>query len=169
MSKVKKIIGVCGWKNSGKTTLITSVLPVFVQNSISVGVIKHTHHKVSLDRPGKDSYLYREHGATTSVIMIDKGWAMTHSSEKTLKPYDIFHRIEEEFVIIEGFKMLAHPKIEVYTPENNKPLGFSEWTNIVAVASDKPLDIPSELLWCNRNNPEDIFSIMLQEAREITL
>ena len=170
MSNIKKIIGVCGWKNNGKTTLITSVLPLFIKNSISVGVIKHTHHTVSLDKKGKDSYLYREHGASTSVIMTDKGWAMTRFCEDSPKPYDILHKIEEEFIIIEGFKMLPHPKIEVYSLENNNPLGALEWPNIVAIASDRPLDnIPSGILWYDRNDPDSIFSFMIQHARKISL
>ena len=38
-----KTIGVIGWKNSGKTTLVSNLVKFFVSKKLSVGVIKHAH------------------------------------------------------------------------------------------------------------------------------
>ena len=54
-----KVFGFAGYSGSGKTTLIERVLPGLIAHGLRVSVIKHTHHDVDLDRPGKDSYRHR--------------------------------------------------------------------------------------------------------------
>ena len=44
-----KIIGVVGWKNSGKTTLIEKLINEFNNRSLTVSTIKHSHHNFSVD------------------------------------------------------------------------------------------------------------------------
>ena len=51
-----KIIGVVGWKDTGKTTLIEKLIKEFNLRNLSVSTIKHSHHNVSLDRQGTDSF-----------------------------------------------------------------------------------------------------------------
>ena len=57
-----KIFGLVGWSGSGKTTLMVSLLPELVGRGITVSTIKHTHHNVDVDKPGKDSYRHRNAG-----------------------------------------------------------------------------------------------------------
>jgi molybdopterin-guanine dinucleotide biosynthesis protein MobB len=66
------IIGVAGWSGSGKTTLITKAIPVLVRRGITVATVKHAHHEFDIDRPGKDSWLHREAGAS-EVAMFPAG------------------------------------------------------------------------------------------------
>jgi len=49
------VIAVCGFKNSGKTTLLEGVIPVLCNQGLAVGVIKHDAHGVQVDHQGKDS------------------------------------------------------------------------------------------------------------------
>lgn len=53
-----KTIAVIGWKNSGKTTLVSNLVKFFDSQDISVGVIKHAHHSFDIDHPNTDSYQY---------------------------------------------------------------------------------------------------------------
>ena len=58
-----KTIAVIGWKNSGKTTLVSNLVKFFDSQDISVGVIKHAHHSFDIDHPNTDSYKIRKSGA----------------------------------------------------------------------------------------------------------
>ena len=61
-----RVIGLAGWSGSGKTTLISKVIPVLVGRGLRVSTVKHAHHAFDIDRPGKDSWLHREAGASRS-------------------------------------------------------------------------------------------------------
>ena len=52
------IIGVVGWKNTGKTTLIEKLINEFNNRSLTVSTIKHSHHNFSVDKHGTDSVSY---------------------------------------------------------------------------------------------------------------
>ena len=45
-----------------------------------------------------------------------------------------------DLVLVEGFKTQAHPKLEVFRAAVKKPPLYPEDENIVAIASDKPLE-----------------------------
>jgi len=49
------VVAVCGFKNSGKTTLLEHVVPLLEKQGLAVAVIKHDAHGIHLDHRGKDS------------------------------------------------------------------------------------------------------------------
>ncbi|MGB5281769.1 MAG: molybdopterin-guanine dinucleotide biosynthesis protein MobB, partial [Arenicellales bacterium] len=57
------MVGFCAWSGTGKTTLLTQLLPLMVEQGLKVAVVKHAHHTFDIDHPGKDSYELREAGA----------------------------------------------------------------------------------------------------------
>ncbi|MBT5373116.1 MAG: molybdopterin-guanine dinucleotide biosynthesis protein B, partial [Rhodospirillaceae bacterium] len=63
-----KVFGMAGWSGSGKTTLLTRLLPELIGRGYRVSTIKHTHHNVEVDKPGKDSYAHRKAGATEVMV-----------------------------------------------------------------------------------------------------
>ena len=44
-----KTIAVIGWKNSGKTTLVSNLTNYYSNKGIKVGVVKHAHHNFDID------------------------------------------------------------------------------------------------------------------------
>ena len=54
-----KTIAVIGWKNSGKTTLVSNLVSHLSKNNLKVGVVKHAHHTFDIDHPNTDSYKIR--------------------------------------------------------------------------------------------------------------
>ena len=58
-----KVFGVVGWKNNGKTTLVERLVAHLTAPGYRVSTVKHAHHEVDLDQPGKDSWRHREAGA----------------------------------------------------------------------------------------------------------
>ncbi len=138
-----KVFGLAGWSGSGKTTLVKSLLPELVRRGITVSTIKHAHHNFDVDRPGKDSYVHREAGATEVLVGSANRWALMHElrgqAEPTLEKL-IARMTPVDLLIIEGFKFDTHDKLEIRRQEVDKPPLAETDDHIVAIASDSPLE-----------------------------
>lgn len=138
-----KIFGLAGWSGSGKTTLMAKLLPALVAKGIRVSTMKHAHHEFDLDKPGKDSWVHRQSGATEVAIVSARRYAIMHELRGAPEPAieDLLPRLAPvDLLLIEGFKRHAHPKLEIHRPSVGKPLLAADDPDIVAVASDA--DIP---------------------------
>jgi molybdopterin-guanine dinucleotide biosynthesis protein B len=62
------IFAVSGVKNSGKTTLITRILPLLARQGLRVAVIKHDGHDFAADVPGTDTWRQQQAGAYGTAI-----------------------------------------------------------------------------------------------------
>ena len=146
---MKNAIGIVGWKNSGKTTLIKRLVSALTSDNISVATIKHAHHDFDIDQPGRDSHEHRLAGAIEVLISSQRRWAHINElddNEKELKLSQLIDKIEDsKLIIIEGFKKESHEKLEIHRRENNKPLLYNKLSNVVAIVSDdvhKDVNVP---------------------------
>ena len=138
-----RIIGIAGYSGSGKTTLIEKVIPVLAREGLRVSLIKHAHHEFDIDHPGKDSYRHRHAGCTEVLITSSKRWAMMHELRGAAEPTldDQLKRLSPcDLVIVEGFKSLPIPKIEVHRRAGHTPVLYPEDPNVVAIVTDEPLE-----------------------------
>lgn len=138
------IIGVVGWKNSGKTTLVAGLVQEFTGRGLRVSVVKHAHHTFEIDQPGKDSYRARNAGAAQVAIVSAGRWALIHELRNEPEPSleEILSQIRPcDLLIVEGYKTATIPKIEVRNSAtvSQKPLAPDD-PHIIAVASDTPAD-----------------------------
>jgi molybdopterin-guanine dinucleotide biosynthesis protein B len=162
-----RVIGLAGWSGSGKTTLITRVIPVLIGRGLKVATVKHAHHEFDIDRPGKDSWLHREAGASEVAVVSSRRWALIHELRGEPEPplADILSKFDAaDLVIVEGFKRHAHPKLEIYRAAIGKPLLYPEDNCIVAIASDTPLP-KAQLPVLNLDDIENIANMLEAEAR----
>ena len=136
------VIGVVGYKNNGKTRLATRLLTEFTGRGLRVSTIKHTHHSVDLDRPGKDSHQHRMAGAHETVIASAKRFAILHEYRDApeLELDALLTRLATvDLVIVEGFKAHPHPKIEAHFSKSQTPLLAPHDPLIWGVVSDVEL------------------------------
>lgn len=138
------IFGVTGWKNSGKTTLVTKLVEELTRRGYRVSTIKHAHHAFDIDKEGADSYRHRQAGASEVAIVSGKRWALMHELRDEAEPAldDVIARLSPcDIVIIEGYKREGHPKIEARRMDarNREPLAETD-PQIVAIAADYPLE-----------------------------
>jgi len=161
-----RIIGLAGWSGAGKTTLITKVIPVLRARGLMVATVKHAHHEFDLDKPGKDSWLHREAGASEVVIVSSRRWALIHELRDEPEPRlaEILAKLSPvDLVIVEGFKRHAHPKIEVYRAAVGQPFLHPDDNCIVAIATDAPLpQAPLPVLMLD--DVESIANVLQAEA-----
>lgn len=142
------VFGITGWKNSGKTGLVTRLVAEFTRRGFRVSTVKHAHHDFDIDRPGADSYRHREAGANEVALVSGRRWALMHELRGDEEPPldAILSRIAPcDLILIEGYKREAHPKIETRRSASGdrEPLSVSD-PNIVAIAADHGL--PDEKL-----------------------
>ena len=138
-----KVFGVTGWKNSGKTTLVTRLIAELTKRGFKVSSIKHAHHKCDIDKPGTDSYRHREAGAgEVALVAAGVRWAVMHECTTEEEPLldDILPMLSPcDLVLVEGYKTEPFPKIEVRRADAKHTDPLSPQDNmIVALASDMP-------------------------------
>ena len=159
------VFGFAGWSGSGKTTLLEQLIPRFTQAGLTVSVIKHAHHRVDIDKPGKDSWRHREAGATEVLVTTDQRWALMHelrgAPEPTLDEH-LSHMSPCDLVLVEGFKAAPIAKIEVHRPSVGKPLLHPDDASIVAIATDETLSVPLPVL--DIDDPDAVVAFILQQT-----
>ncbi|MCG7200733.1 molybdopterin-guanine dinucleotide biosynthesis protein B [Marinobacter pelagius] len=133
------VIGIVGWKNSGKTTLASALIRELSSRGLTVNSIKHAHHMVDVDQPGTDSYKHREAGAREVILAGGQRFAIMHELRGDKEPTldELLARLAPcDWVVVEGFKTHAHPKIEVHRQESSRGPLYREDASIIALATD---------------------------------
>ena len=127
-----KIIGVVGWKNTGKTTLIEKLIKEFNERNLTVSTIKHSHHNFSVDRQGTDSFRHFNAGAKETILASDTKWikfSRQISECESSLDYLIKQIVPVDIVIVEGFKVSRYKKVEVVNSlSKRKPLYETDQT-----------------------------------------
>ena len=152
MSHSIHVLGfVAAHRNMGKTTLIEKLIQHMQTQGIRVSVIKHTHHDIEIDKPGKDSYRFRAAGAGQVLISSSHRWALITETNNNDDPsleslIDKLQNQNTDIIFFEGFKSAAFPKIEVYR-ESDADMLYLEDSNIIGIATDdisrcRDIDIP---------------------------
>lgn len=162
MSKPPPILGFCAHSGTGKTALLTSLLPLLKARGLKVGVVKHAHHGFDTDRPGKDSYELRKAGAKQTLVSSSRRWALVtelfgNESEAGLD--DLIAHLDHadlDLILVEGFKREPFPKIELHRPELGKPVMCREDENVVAFATNATAPGDIEIPVLNLDSPGEI-------------
>ena len=151
---------VSGFKNSGKTRMIMSLLEQIRKEGFSAAVIKHDGHDCFSVNEECDTGHFLEHGAVSTAIFsagrydffaneeVDADFLIKKAASLSRKP---------DFIMIEGLKDSEYPKIEVLRK------GVSEsrhckTENLICVASDFELkeENPS-VLQLDAEKPAELF------------
>ena len=130
---------IAGYKNVGKTTLTARLVSEFTARGFKVSTIKHAHHAVDIDQPGRDSYMHREAGAQEVVLVSRARWALLHELRGAEEPTldEILGRMSPcDIVLTEGYKRDKHPKIEVRRNGVDRPPLAEDDPSVVAIACD---------------------------------
>jgi molybdopterin-guanine dinucleotide biosynthesis adapter protein len=155
------ILGFAAFSGTGKTTLLIQLIPVLTQMGLRVGLIKHSHHSFQIDHPGKDSFELRQAGASPVMIVSSHRRAIITEIMPAKEPsldeeLQYFDQSELDLILVEGFKSEKFPKIELHRPSLEKPFLYPNDPNIIAIASDCRLQIPSYLTQLDINLPQSI-------------
>ncbi len=163
----RPLLGFAAFSGTGKTTLLSKVLPILKSQGIRVGVLKHAHHTFDIDHPGKDSYTLRHAGASQMLIASSKRWAlMTETPDNNQAPdlNEMLLQLDQsqlDLILIEGFKGEAFPKIELHRKSLGKPLLHSSDRDIIAIATDEKIITENNIPQLDINNESQIIDFIL--------
>ncbi|MEL0584187.1 MAG: molybdopterin-guanine dinucleotide biosynthesis protein B [Candidatus Thiodiazotropha sp. (ex. Lucinoma kazani)] len=168
------LLGFSAFSGTGKTTLLTRLLPILKEQGLRIAVVKHAHHLFEIDHPTKDSYELRKAGATQMLVSSRGRMALISESDTNRPEPGLASMLgyldpnSLDLVLVEGFKLEAIHKIELHRPSMGKPLLCHTDPNIVAVATDKPVNaVPEHLPILNLNNPQEIAGFIRQYMQQI--
>lgn len=167
------VLGFAAFSGTGKTTLLTRIIPILRNQGLLIGVIKHSHHDFEIDQPGKDSFRIRAAGATPVMLVSPYRRAVITEfnppSEINLQEQlDAFPCRELDLILIEGFRDETYPKIELHRAVLGKPLLYPNDSHIIAIASDEPLSTPATLPCLDLNNADAIAHFIIHRFLGIT-
>ncbi|MEX2416327.1 MAG: molybdopterin-guanine dinucleotide biosynthesis protein B [Paenibacillaceae bacterium] len=130
------IVGFVGLSNSGKTTLISKLIPLLRNKGLRVGVIKHDAHGHYKEVENTDSSRYMDSGAV-AVVLSGKAQVVRFETPQVEPSLDklVEGMPELDIVLVEGYKKSVHPKIAVFLfPEQTVILGELQG-ELLAIAS----------------------------------
>ncbi|QYK01293.1 bifunctional molybdopterin-guanine dinucleotide biosynthesis adaptor protein MobB/molybdopterin molybdotransferase MoeA [Shewanella psychrotolerans] len=163
------VLGFCAYSGTGKTTLLKKLIPELNRRGIRLAVIKHAHHDFDVDIPGKDSYEMRKAGARQMLVASHVRWALMTEDlvkEAPSLPH-LLKQIEQDkvdLVLVEGFKKLELPKIELHRASHGKPFIHTHDSNIQAIACCDDTELPSELRRLDINDVSQIADFVIEYA-----
>lgn len=166
INKLKKqsIIVICGVKNSGKTTLITKLIPKFTSLGYKVATIKHDGHDFDADVEGTDSYKHKQAGAYGTAVFSKNKFMVVKEQKETDESELIKLFPEADIIFLEGFKNSVYPKVEIVR-KGNSCESVCNKDNLIAIASDienneKNLDLENKII--DLNNIDKIVEKIIQ-------
>lgn len=148
-----RVIGITGYKKSGKTTLTLKLSDELIKRGYKVAVIKHTDE--DLDLANSDTSKYKEILTQVAAITPEESVIFLKNKKKLEKIVKYF---EADIILIEGFKKeKTFPKIVCLREESEKVELFDGLQLCTAGFVSKGTD--SKLCDFNILNDEDIKKI----------
>ncbi len=145
-----KVVAFAGFSGAGKTTLIEQLIPLLRQQGLRVSVVKHAHHGLEPDQPGKDTWRHREAGAYEVVAASPQRMVLMREFERPteLTVHDLIRALHPgvDWVLVEGFRDCNLMKIEVWRSSTGRPARYPDDPFVAAIATDSPGQMPETTL-----------------------
>jgi len=144
VAKPPELIGIVGWKNSGKTTLVERLIPLLNERGLKVATVKHTHHDLRPHDGATDGERHVRAGAVQTIVIAPNAWeAFGHRQEGAPPAFaDLAHHLAgADVALLEGYKNAPIAKIELrrQASPTEAPLAARD-DHVVAVVSDHATD-----------------------------
>jgi len=131
------VIAIVGSSGSGKTRLIEQLVPLLNKRGLKVGIVKHAHEGIDLDRPGKDSWRCLKAGAEAAAVVGPKQLLLLkrrvagEGLDRVLENFPA----ELDLILLEGFHDAEYPQIAVVGKDGRARRGRC----VIATVSDEPV------------------------------
>lgn len=111
-TSVVPVFQIVGYKNTGKTHLVSRLVSCYKAAGLRVAVIKHDDHGFEMDHKGTDTYQIRSAGAAAVAITSPSRTAIVE--EQGLSLNELIERFATyDLVLVEGFKKESYPKLVI--------------------------------------------------------
>nr|WP_028866562.1 molybdopterin-guanine dinucleotide biosynthesis protein B [Psychromonas hadalis] len=164
------LLGFAAYSGTGKTTLLEKLIPLLTDQGLNIAVVKHSHHNIEMDKPGKDSYRLRKAGACQLLLAGPERAILFHEygkrQQKKLLDQLVLLNIEQlDLVLVEGYRDEPFNKIELHRKVLGKPFLFNTDPAIIALACDEKL-ADCHLPQLDLNKPEEFCGFILSYLKK---
>lgn len=133
-----KVVGFAGSSGAGKTTLVERLIPALKARGLRVSVIKHAHHGLETDRPGKDTWRHREAGAYEVLAASPERMVLQRTFEQAgeRSVHELIPALHPgvDWVLVEGWRDTNLLKVEVWRAATGKSVRYPDDPFVVAIA-----------------------------------
>ena len=108
------LVSITGWSGSGKTTFIETCIGRLADMGYRVCAVKSTHMDLELDSPGKDSFRFREAGASGVCLITRGGTAVFYNEGEECFGRERLISLfpDADFILAEGYHGEADLRFE---------------------------------------------------------
>lgn len=157
MDRDRKVYQIVGFQNSGKTTLMESIINYWSKHDLKVGTIKHHYHGGKPRKRVAEKDTDKHLNAGASIVACEgEGELVLLKQYLNWSLVDIIQFYENfslDFILIEGYKYEDYPKAVLIRGEEDTYL-LDQLSNIQAILTWVPL---------KNTYPYKIFSIKQKE------
>ncbi|MBT4513287.1 MAG: molybdopterin-guanine dinucleotide biosynthesis protein B [Chloroflexi bacterium] len=138
---MQSIVCIVGRPKSGKTTLLTGLIPEMKRRGYRVATIKHSSHRFEIDKEGTDSWKHAQSGSECAIISSENRVAVNREVSHDWSIAELMRLVPEDIdiVLAEGFKRSDYPRIEVHRHEVGELVCSPD--ELMAVVTDEPLEL----------------------------
>ncbi|AGH82302.1 molybdopterin-guanine dinucleotide biosynthesis protein MobB [Psychromonas sp. CNPT3] len=160
------VLGFAAFSGTGKTTLLEKLIPLLTAYGLKIALIKHSHHDIELDKPGKDSFRLRKAGLSQLVLagtkrsILFKEYAQS-ADRKLIDQLTLLKTDELDLVLVEGYRDEGFAKIELHRSILNKPFLYPNDASIIALISDN-IRVKHRLPVLNINDIEQVKMFIIE-------
>jgi len=145
-----KVVGLAGCSGSGKTTLIEGLIPVLRSQGLRISVLKHAHHGLEVDQPGKDTWRHREAGAYEVLAASPERLVLQRTFEQPGERavHLLISALHPgvDWVLVEGWRDSNLHKIEVWRASTATPVRYPDDPFVAAIALPAADALPQDTL-----------------------
>ena len=144
MASTPPIVGIVGWKSSGKTTLIERLVAALTREGLRIATVKHTHHELRAPDGATDGERHARAGAIQTAVLSQSQWELAGKLQPDAVPAleDVVKRLgPADLILVEGLKRAPIPKIEVrrIASTTREPIAPGD-TDVIAIAADHEIE-----------------------------
>lgn len=109
------ILGIYGYQDSGKTTLVEDLVGTLTRKGYSVSSVKHTPHKKSIDADGKDTWRHWKAGSDPVAFVSEIETSIIKHSKTPIDEVTqmIMKQYHPDVIVVEGLKQGHFKKVAV--------------------------------------------------------
>jgi molybdopterin-guanine dinucleotide biosynthesis adapter protein len=141
-----KVLQIVGYKNSGKTTISKEVIAYFSSKHIKVGSLKHHGHGgIPHGLESTDSEQHRKAGAGVAGVWGENLFQLVQDNWDIADMLLIYEHLKIEFLVLEGFKKMAYPKLVLLRNQDDISL-LASLENIIGIIKPNKLHVDSSTI-----------------------
>jgi molybdopterin-guanine dinucleotide biosynthesis protein B len=122
------VVSVVGKSDSGKTTLMETLIRALTARGYRVATVKHHVHAVDVDVPGKDSWRHAHAGAVTTMISAPMQFAVVRNVDRERTLEELVEAAgDADILLTEGFQRAGDVSSPMPTTSTSAALRCSVW------------------------------------------